>query len=235
MSRVTVVISDRYPVVLCGLTSVLRAENDFDIVASCHDGRQCMQAIRDLSPNIALLDIFMPTLPGLEILAATQSEKLHTRLVFFTPSLEIREIGTAVIHGAYGVISKEVSAADLVQCLRDVAAGTKVFPFNPETVPDLLTQREQEVMRLVSEGLSNKKIGRRLNISDGTVKVHLHHIYEKLSIKNRATLAAAAVTLLHSSARKVAERSPPAVQAASRTHISANPLRRVKLERFRTV
>jgi two-component system nitrate/nitrite response regulator NarL len=207
MRCVTVVIADRHPVVVYGLTGLLGAEIDFKVVASCNDGKKCLQAIRDLSPDIGLLDIFMPGLSGLDILADVTSEHLSTRIVFLTASAEDRELIIAAARGAYGVILKEAAPEVLVQCLREVAGGRRLLPLasseslrwqeSPgtaitENVLTVLTDRERQIMHLVSEGLSNKEVGRQLNISDGTIKVHLHHIYQKLAISNRTALAALA-------------------------------------------
>src|ERR1700730_10423992 len=118
MRCVKVVIADRHPVVVAGLMSLLGAANDFKVVASCYDGKKCIQAIRDLLPDIALLDIFMPSVTGLDILAAATSEHLPTRNVFLTASAEDRDLIIAAARGAYGVILKEAGPDVLVPCLR---------------------------------------------------------------------------------------------------------------------
>jgi CheY-like chemotaxis protein len=100
MGCVSVILADRYPVFLCGLISVLREQDDFDIVASCCNGTECIQAIRNLSPRIALLDISMPGLSGLEILATAASEGLCTRVLLLTASMEAHELATAAARGA---------------------------------------------------------------------------------------------------------------------------------------
>jgi DNA-binding NarL/FixJ family response regulator len=178
-------------VVLQGLRKVLEEEDGFEVVACCSDGTSCIEAIRNLVPDIAILDMSLPGLTGLEILTIANSEGLSTRLVFFTASIE----------GAYGLIPKDVGLEILVRSLRQVADGQRLLPLpssDQTAVLDnalaVLTDREQQIMRLVSEGLSNKEIGRRLNISDGTIKQHLHHIYQKLEISNRTVLAALAIT-----------------------------------------
>ena len=204
----SVVIADRHPVVLQGLMKVLRAEGGFEIVASCGDGTSCIDAIRNLGPEIAILDISMPGLTGLEILTIANSESLSTRLVFFTASIEDRELVMSATAGAYGIIPKDVEPEILVQSLRRVADGQRLLPLPSdqavsqvqsniavtENALTVLTDRERQIMCLVSEGLSNKEIGRRLNISDGTIKQHLHHIYQKLEISNRTVLAAHAIS-----------------------------------------
>ena len=203
------VIADRHPVVLQGLTSVFGAQSDLKVVACCRDGPSCIKAIRRLVPDIAILDVSMPGLTGLEILTTANSERLSTRLVFFTASSADRELIIAAAAGAYGVILKDAAPEALVQSLRQVADGQRLLPLPSsdrsvssgqrngaiaENVLKVLTDREREIMRLVSEGLSNKAIARRLNISHGTIKVHLHHIYQKLEINNRTVLAALALS-----------------------------------------
>ena len=210
MHRTSLVVADRHPIVLQGLTSVLGAQSGLEIVACCSDGPGCIEAIRSLTPDIAILDISMPGLTGLEILAIANSEGLSTRMVFFTASVQDRELVMSAAAGAYGVILKDVSLEALVQSLLQVAGGHRLrLPSSDQVVapePEqrnvaitenvlaALTDRERQIMALVSEGLSNKEIGRRLNITDGTIKVHLHHIFTKLEISNRTVLAALAIS-----------------------------------------
>ena len=207
MRCTSVVIADRHPVVLQGMMKALGAEGGFEVVASCSDGTTCIAAIRNLAPDIAILDISMPGLTGLEILTIANSESLSTRLVFFTASIEDRELVMSAAAGAYGIIPKDVEIEILVQSLRQVADGQRLLPLPSaqavsreqgniavtDNALTVLTDRERQIMRLVSEGLSNKEVGRRLNISDGTIKQHLHHIYQKLEISNRTVLAALAI------------------------------------------
>src|SRR6266513_4119214 len=156
----SVVIADSHPVVLQGLMSVLRPENGFKVVASCTDGRKCIDAIRSLAPDIALLDLSLSGLSGLEILASANSESLSTRLVFFTASVEDRELVISAEAGAYGVLLKDVAPEILVQSLRQVADGQRLLPLLPsdQTVPreqrnvaitenvlTVLTDRERQI------------------------------------------------------------------------------------------
>jgi len=207
MRSTTMVIADRHPVVLHGLCQVLGEQADIKILACCSDGMSCVEAIRSLSPDIALLDVLMPDLAGIEILAIVNSERLTTRLVLFAASIDDRAMMMLGAAGAYGVILKDAVPEVLVQALRRVARGQKLFPLTSsdqaasreqtavaEKSLTVLTDRERQIMRLVSEGLSNKEIGRRLNIADGTIKVHLHHIFQKLDIGNRTVLAALAIS-----------------------------------------
>jgi two-component system nitrate/nitrite response regulator NarL len=203
MRCITLVIADRHPVVLQGLTSVFESESCFKIVARCGDGTNCIEAIRSLAPDVAILGISMPGLSGLEILAIANAEKLTTRLVFFSESVEDRDLVTAA--GAYGVLPKDMALERLVQSLLQVADGRKLLPplrsdqlisrdkGNIAIAENALTDRERQIIALVCEGLSNKEIARRLNIADGTIKVHLHNVFQKLEISNRTLLAALAI------------------------------------------
>jgi len=181
-----VVIADPYPLILKGLAAVLEAEPDFRIVARCADSASCIEAIRKFLPDIAIVDVSLP-----EILAVIRSEGLPTRIVLFT-ALEGRE---RLFHalGVYAVVPKDADPQRLLQTLRLVASGQKVLQQpggDAEKAITALTARERQILRLVSEGLSNKEIGRRLSVTDGTIKVHLHNIFEKLLVSNRTALAA---------------------------------------------
>jgi RNA polymerase sigma factor (sigma-70 family) len=206
MRCTTVVIADRHPVVLLGLRAMLAGHRGFNIVASCNDGASCIEALRSLVPDIAILDLSMPGVNGLEILSAVNSESLSTRLVFLTASDEDSELVMSAAAGGHSVIPKHVAPEVLLQSLRQIAEGQRQLPVFPseqgisrgqsaftENALTTLTDRERQIMRLVSEGLSNKEIGRRLNIADGTIKVHLHNIFQKLEISNRTVLAALAI------------------------------------------
>ena len=207
MRRITVVIADRHPVVLQGLSNVLGAHSDFKIVATCNDGPGCVEAIRNLAPDIAILDGSMPGVTGPEILSIVNAENTSTRFVFFTSSEVERELVLSAAADDYSFISKDVAPEILVQSLRQIARGRRLLALptvdqaalrEQSTITEnalaVLTDRERQIMRLVSEGLSNKEIGRRLNITDGTIKVHLHHIFQKLEISNRTVLAAMAIS-----------------------------------------
>jgi two-component system, NarL family, nitrate/nitrite response regulator NarL len=205
MHRITVVIADRHPVFLQGLGNVLGTHSDFKIVASCTDAPCCVEAIRNLAPSLAILDCSMPGVTGPEFLSIVNAQNPSTRFVFFTSSELERELVLSAATDECSFISKEMAPKFLVQALRRIAKGRLPLPtVDPailreqsaiaENAAIVLTDRERQIMKLVSEGLSNKEIGRRLNISEGTIKVHLHHIFQKLEISNRTVLAAFAIS-----------------------------------------
>jgi two-component system, NarL family, nitrate/nitrite response regulator NarL len=206
MRRINVLIANRSPLVEQGLRKVVGRLRGFKVVACCSDRVSCLDAIRSLRPDIAIIDISMPGLTGSEIFSIVNSKEGLTRVIFFTNCLEDRELVMAAAAGAYGVIHNDVSVEILVQSLRQVANGQKLLPLRSsdqlpkeltavaENEPMLLTEREREIMRLVSVGLSNKEIARRLKIADGTIKVHLHKMFQKLAISNRTELATLAIS-----------------------------------------
>ncbi|MBR0784902.1 response regulator transcription factor [Bradyrhizobium iriomotense] len=204
MRRISIVIADRHPIVLQGLSDVLSTAADFNIIASCSDTASCIQAIRNLAPDIAIVDPAMPELAALMVLSVN-SENRSTHLVFFASS-EDCELLLDATPFAYSIVLKDTEPEALVQSLRHIANGRSLLPMMPsdsiqsqeqgansDKTMTPLTDRERQIMRLVSEGLSNKEIGRRLTISVGTIKVHLHNIFQKLEISNRTLLAAIAI------------------------------------------
>lgn len=205
-SRISVVIADPNPVFLHGLASVLQAESDFAVVASCRNGAECIAAIRALSPNLALLDMSQSEADGLEVLAAVRADASPTRVVLLSSTASAADAARAFSMGASGVIPKDGAPQSLVWWLRQVMSGEQLALLavaNVETraprgsrAPGLpppaaveLTAREMQIVELVSTGLSNREVGERLQISEGTIKVHLHHIFRKLAIRNRTALA----------------------------------------------
>src|SRR5260221_1999130 len=204
MHSVSLIIADDHPVVLQGLIALLGEHEDFKLIATCSGGAACIEAIRNSAPDIALVDINMPDANGLQVLKAVTAEGLSTRIVFLAGSPTDREIIAAIAGGAFGIMRKESAPEALITCLQAVAAGHRWLP--PKlvdgalertrqvraqfaSVDSALTPREREVMLLVADGLSNKDVGRRLNVSEGTVKVHLHSIYQKVDVQNRTALA----------------------------------------------
>ena len=208
MHLVRVLLADDHPVVLAGLRELIAAEDGFQVVATGTNGEEALRAIRELKPDLAVLDVSMPDMTGLDVLAALDSEGLNIPVVFLTATASDQQIATAVTFGARGIVLKDAAPDSLIQCLRTVADGGRWLP--PEVVDAALsreserrlethrveqsmTSREREIALLVAEGMSNKEIGRKLGVSEGTVKIHLHNIYQKLGVSNRTSLAALAL------------------------------------------
>jgi len=205
MTDIRVVLADDHPVVLRGLQSVFEAEPDFRIVATCQDGQEAIRAVRAHRPDIVVVDLRMPILDGLEVLRQLKAEQSSTKVVFLVAELGDEALLEATRLGVNGVVLKEMAPRLLVQCLRKVHAGevwiertsvARVFETllrreaGSREIARILTAREIEITRMVAAGRPNKAIAEALHIGEGTVKTHLHHIFEKLHVESRAQLIA---------------------------------------------
>jgi len=205
-----IVIADDHPIVLRGLVNVFEAQPDFRVVAACGEGFAALAAIRKYSPDIAILDFRMPNLSGLEILDKIVEEEIPTKIAFLTASASADYVLAAITRRAQAIMLKDLPPETLVNSIRSIAAGRRLVA--PEIIQTAignedqrlgeitrivkdLTAREREVMRFVSKGLSNKEIAKLMALEEGTIKTHLHHVFEKTGLKNRTLLAALALRL----------------------------------------
>ena len=199
---ISLVVADDHPLILDGLRSLFRQEADFDVVAECSNGAQALEAARRRQPDVLVLDLRMKEVDGLEVLRSIAKEALPTRVVVLTAALDEEQVVEAIRLGAKGIVLKEMAPRLLVQCIRKVHAGGEWLDIAPvgralgeslsreaDEQAVNLTDRELEVIRFVSKGLQNKDIASALGISEGTVKLHVHHIYAKLGLGNRIDLA----------------------------------------------
>src|SRR5689334_9754204 len=201
MRRVRLVIADRRPIVLQGFASLFAAQADFEVVASCLDGASCLKAIRKLTPDVVLVEDGFSDVTAPEMLSVVNAEHLPTRLVLYTASVARGDLAAAIAAGACSAISMSERPETVMKSLRQVAArrdqarvGNEENGASGENALAVLTGQEREIMRLVARGLSNKAIARQLNVSPGTIKVHLKHMFEKLEIDNRSELTALALS-----------------------------------------
>jgi DNA-binding NarL/FixJ family response regulator len=201
---IRVVIADDHPIVLDGVAQLLAGDPAFEVVALCTEGETVLAAIRAESPEIALVDIQMPLLSGIQVLRAVAAETHPTRVVLLTAQISDDEVIEAVRLGVAGIVLKETASRQLLRVLRDVAAGETPLDqrvmrrvvdkllrahAGASPVERALTKREMEIVRLVAAGLRNKQIADRLSITEGTVKIHMHTIFEKLGVASRMELS----------------------------------------------
>ena len=201
---IRLVIADDHPIVLQGLQRLFESCPDFEVLRSCEDGEKALAAVRSLRPDILLLDLRMPGSDGLDVLRSISAEKLECRTVLLTAAVSDDQIVEAMLLGAMGVVLKESSPEILIDCVRRVHAGEQCIDRETMTrafgralrresatreVAKTVTPRELEIVRMIGQGLRNKAIAERLFISEGTVKIHLHNVYEKLGLTGRLELA----------------------------------------------
>jgi len=200
---IRIVIADDHPFILDGLEQLFRGEADCEVVARCINGVEALAAVERHQPDILVLDVRMPELDGIGLLRKMHERQFATRVVLLTASLDDVRLVEAFRLGASGLVLKESAPRLLVQSVRQVAAGGQSW--NGKTiagalrlvlqreqavaaVSSTLTAREIEVTRMIAAGLRNKEIAARLDITEGTVKFHLHSIYDKLQIDGRYAL-----------------------------------------------
>lgn len=188
---IRIVLVDDHPIVLRGLVQVLEQRPDLQIVATCEDGAAAVAVIREHQPDVAVLDGRLPGLDGLGIVRALEADAGPTRFVLLTATIDPREALAAMNLGVRGVVFKDQPVEQLVECIHTVHAGGTWHPPGtaaPDPVASTLTAREIEIVRMLGHGLRNKQVAADLGISEGTVKVHLHRIYEKLGVDGRVEL-----------------------------------------------
>jgi DNA-binding NarL/FixJ family response regulator len=200
---IRLVIADDHPLILNGLESLFLLEPDVEVLARCRDGEETLQAVRRHQPDLLILDLRMPKKDGLAVLQELRQERLPTRVVVLTAELEEHEALRLLRLGVNGIVLKEMAPHLLVQCIRKVHAGEpwverrsvscvldKLLQreAGARALAGVLTPRELEVMGLVVSGLRNETIAKELHISEGTVKVHVHNIYDKLQLDGRLAL-----------------------------------------------
>ena len=200
---IRVVVADDHPFILDGLEQLFRGEQDIELVARAMNGEEALAAVETWRPDVLVLDVRMPRLDGIGLLRRLHERGLQTRVVLLTASLDDARLLEAFRLGAKGLVLKESAPRLLVQSVRHVANGEESWngkavagalrlmmqrQESAAAVAATLTPRELDVTRMVAEGLRNKEIAGRLAITEGTVKFHLHSIYEKLQIDGRYAL-----------------------------------------------
>jgi len=198
-----VLVADDHPLMLSGIEGILRG-TPYEVVAKVRDGAEALAALPTTRPDILILDMKMPDRSGLDVLRTLRCRGDNRPVVLLTAHLDDDSLMEAIDLGVDGIIMKEGAETLIVTCLDHVRNGEKWFdrsvlqralhitrsgggndagPLAP------LSVRERTIARLVAQGLRNKEIGNELGLTEGTVKVSLHRIYEKLGIGNRIELA----------------------------------------------
>lgn len=197
---IRVMVIDDHPVLRQGLTRLLRLEGDIAVVAEASSGRQALSEWQRHRPHVALVDLLMPVMDGVETAERIQQLDESARILILSSSESAMDAARAERAGARGYLTKECDSKEIAEAIRAVMAGqTQVRRgrlLGPEAAaPDLLTPRESEVLTLLRKGASNAEIGRALEISELTVKTHIRSLMDKLQASDRTAVVARAFDL----------------------------------------
>jgi two-component system, NarL family, nitrate/nitrite response regulator NarL len=202
---VRVVVADDHPLFRRGVVEAVEQRAELTLVGAHADGEAALEAIRELRPDVALLDVRMPKLTGIEVLEAAARDQLPTRIVLLSGYPDPDAVYRAVAAGAAGFLDKSESGSEICERLVAVSRGETVL--SPEVQSELagqvrnkthpgapvLSPREREILELIAAGELAPNIARRLGLSPATVRTHLQHLYEKLGVSDRAAAVAAAM------------------------------------------
>jgi two-component system NarL family response regulator len=198
-SRIRILVADDHHIVRSGLAASLGLEDDFEIVGEAESGAQALELFPKTAPDVVLMDLRMGDGGGIETTAALRAKTPDARVIIYTTFDGDEDVYRAVQAGARGYLLKSAPRGELLTAIRTVAAGERYLP--PELAwrlaervsgPDI-SDREIEVIRLISAGKSNKEIGATLHIAEDTVKRHVSNILTKLGVSDRAQAATEAI------------------------------------------
>jgi DNA-binding NarL/FixJ family response regulator len=192
---IRILIADDHPVVRTGLQGMLAKHEEFVIVGEAENGEQALRLTGERHPDVVLMDLRMPVMDGVQATTQIRQQYPRVQILILTTYDSDRDIVSAIHAGAIGYLLKDAPREDLYQAIRGAAKGKPIL--NPDIAArlmehvrkpadDPLSEREIDILRLVSEGLTNRQIGGQLHISEATVKTHLIHIFAKLHVSDRA-------------------------------------------------
>ncbi len=204
---IKIMIADDHSMIREGLKNLLELDGDIQVIAEAVDGEDCLNKLQVVKPDVLLLDINMPKKNGLEVLKSLKSKKSKLKVLVLTVHNEIEYLMKAVDIGVNGYVLKDSESAELKKAIFTVAEGETYI--QPSLIPALnakmietnkdaekiksLTKRELDVLKLLAVGMYNKEVGKRLEISERTVKNHVSNIFKKLGVTDRTQAAVFAI------------------------------------------
>ena len=197
--KIRIMVADDHPIVRDGIVSLVAAEKDLQLVAQAADGVKALELLKKHLPDVLLLDLRMPGGDGLEVIEQIQKLRLPTRVIVLTTFENEQDIHRALKAGARGYLLKDTPRPELLDAIRRVHRGETCIPprISQKLVEKMnrpeLTEREGEILSFIAEGDSNKTIGDKLGITEGTVKTHVKGLLKKLAVPGRTAAVKEAV------------------------------------------
>jgi DNA-binding NarL/FixJ family response regulator len=197
--KIKVMLVDDHVVVRMGLKAIIDLENDLEVVGEAANGEDALKLIRQLKPDVAVVDLMMPKMNGVETTSAISQDFKNTKVLILTSFSDSNEVGRAIATGALGVLAKDSSHADIISAIREVAAGKKsISPEIAAAVSDeentlQLSPRQIEILHYAAKGLTNADISRVLGIGVDCVKAHMKTAFSRLGASNRSEAVALAL------------------------------------------
>lgn len=194
-----ILIVDDHPVVRAGLSSMLGTQPELRVMGTASSGAEALRMMHTETIDLALLDLRMPVLNGLDTLNRIKNEGISTRVIILTNYETDEDIYRAIQAGADGYLLKNATLREMVEAIKTVKNGKRYIPpaiasrLAERMLRSNLTPREVEILKLLAKGLTNKQIGRALEISDNTVRNHVNRIIEKLEVADRTAAATTAI------------------------------------------
>ena len=189
--KIRILLADDHEVVREGLSAILKRRETFDVVAEVGDGAAAVEAWQRLKPDVALLDLRMPKMEGIEAIRQIRALDTNAKLIILTTYDGDEDIYQGLRAGAKGYLLKDTPREQIIDAIHAVVAGRTYIPSQvgeklaSRIHTDTLTERELQILREIAEGLSNKQIAKKIFVSEGTVKFHSNSIYAKLGVASR--------------------------------------------------
>ena len=197
-NQIRILVADDHPIVREGLLAILALEEDLKVVGQAHDGEEACRLYNQLLPDVLLLDLRMPKMDGLEVVAKLMSQRPRPRIIVLTNSAKAEDLRRALTAGARGYLLKGAEPDQVCNTIREVSTGKSSLPHDvaaklaDSMAQPMLSQRELQILRQMALGKSNKEIGQVLYISEYTVKNHVKSILKKLNAIGRTEAIAIA-------------------------------------------